>query len=62
LFREPFSPLGQFRQLNDLGLIGVEEPGFLPLQGRQLALEPGAFVLGPDIDGWIPAPLFILVP
>jgi hypothetical protein len=42
-------------------LIGVEYARFLPLQGGQLALQPGAFVLGPDIDRRIPAPLLILL-
>jgi hypothetical protein len=62
LLRQPLTPFGQFGQFNDLGLIGVEQARFLPLQGRELALQPGAFVLGTDIDRRITAPLFILLP
>ena len=36
---------------------------FLPLQGGQLALQPGALlVFGTDIDRRITAPLLILLP
>ena len=29
---QPFTPFSQFGELNDFGLIGVKQAGFLPLQ------------------------------
>ena len=55
-------PLRQFGEFDDFRLIGIHSARFLPFQGGQLALSPGAFVLRPYIHGRIAVALCILLP
>jgi hypothetical protein len=56
---DPSAALGQFTQLDHLGLIGIDEAGHFAVEGGKLALQTDAFLFRPDIHRWIPAPLLI---
>jgi hypothetical protein len=58
----PSASLRQFGQIDHLGLIGVNQPGYFPVEGGELTLQAHPFLFRPDIHRGVATPLCILLP